>query len=107
MTEFAERPPVKPMPRSGGGRGLTISRELADVMDGSFSVASVEGRGSTFTVEPPLAWTGPPAQAETPAITEFAPFRPSCLPPVRILAAEDNRTNQIHARRSSNRSARS
>ena len=73
----------------GSGLGLAISRELVELMGGSISVTSVEGRGSAFTFELPLPWVGPGrAVASTP---EAEPE----LPPIRILAAEDNTTNQL------------
>ncbi|WP_430424319.1 ATP-binding protein [Phenylobacterium sp.] len=73
----------------GSGLGLAISRELVELMGGSISVTSVEGRGSAFTFELPLPWVGPGrAVASTPEAE-------SELPPIRILAAEDNRTNQL------------
>jgi CheY-like chemotaxis protein len=72
----------------GTGLGLAISRDLVELMGGTIAVTSVEGKGSTFTFELPLAWIGP--------IAEAAPEQPSepDLPKVRILAAEDNGTNQ-------------
>jgi signal transduction histidine kinase len=39
--------------KGGAGLGLAISRELARLMDGTLSVVSEEGRGSTFTLELP------------------------------------------------------
>jgi signal transduction histidine kinase len=48
---------IKPPPSriyGGIGLGLTITRELAHLMDGSIHVASEVGRGSTFTVSLPL-----------------------------------------------------
>jgi two-component system sensor histidine kinase SenX3 len=39
----------------GTGLGLYICRELAERMDGRIALSSVEGEGSTFVVELPLA----------------------------------------------------
>jgi CheY-like chemotaxis protein len=76
----------------GSGLGLAICRELATLMGGSVAVQSREGQGSTFTVllAMPRGGTLAPAveQAEQPA----APA--STSPSLRVLAADDNPTNQ-------------
>jgi signal transduction histidine kinase/FixJ family two-component response regulator len=72
----------------GTGLGLAICRELTQMMGGSINVESLEGRGSVFTVELPLAR----GQASTDAIAEvIIASRDGNL---RLLAAEDNPTNQ-------------
>ncbi|HEX5378288.1 MAG TPA: ATP-binding protein [Phenylobacterium sp.] len=73
----------------GTGLGLAICRELTQMMGGTIEVDSVEGRGSTFRVELPL----PRGEASAIATTEVAEIDET-EGALRLLAAEDNATNQ-------------
>jgi signal transduction histidine kinase/ActR/RegA family two-component response regulator len=75
----------------GTGLGLAICRELAEHMGGRAWAESVAGEGSTFFVFLPLPMAD--ETAETTAVVEEPSARPDR--PLRVLAAEDNRTNQI------------
>jgi len=72
----------------GTGLGLAICRELTQMMGGSINVESREGHGSTFTVELPLT-RGRPASLQA-----AEPAHASDDGDLRLLAAEDNPTNQ-------------
>jgi signal transduction histidine kinase/ActR/RegA family two-component response regulator len=75
----------------GAGLGLSICRELAELMGGTISAASETGLGATFTVSLPLPWLGEAlAPVEAEPVAGFAPIRP-----LRVLAAEDNAVNQL------------
>jgi two-component system, sensor histidine kinase len=74
----------------GTGLGLAICRELAHLMGGQVTARSIEGEGSTFVVDLPLArGTAPMAADAAEPTVELQDQRR-----LRILAAEDNATNQ-------------
>ncbi len=74
----------------GTGLGLAICRELVQMMGGSIGVESREGEGSTFTVDLPL----PRGEALAAAAPHAAPADTGDEGALRLLAAEDNPTNQ-------------
>jgi signal transduction histidine kinase/CheY-like chemotaxis protein len=74
----------------GTGLGLAISKQLTELMGGRIGVKSVEGEGSTFWFELPLA-EGQTVQTETPVAADG----PATLRNLRILVAEDNQVNQM------------
>ncbi len=77
----------------GTGLGLTICRQLAEVMGGSITAASSVGSGSTFTITLPL-----PALAATAPAPEATPASAPSRLDGRVLLAEDYPANQRIAR---------
>jgi signal transduction histidine kinase/AmiR/NasT family two-component response regulator len=78
----------------GSGVGLSICRQLACAMGGSIEVASVEGHGSTFTLTLPLERMAAAAEAPFADSAEAAQAEEDGVE-LRVLAAEDNPTNQL------------
>jgi signal transduction histidine kinase/ActR/RegA family two-component response regulator len=80
----------------GTGLGLAICRDLAVLMGGRIDVHSVVGEGSTFVVDLPLERL--PDQAVAPsADAALHPRRAGDVAngSIRLLAAEDNKVNQL------------
>jgi CheY-like chemotaxis protein/HPt (histidine-containing phosphotransfer) domain-containing protein len=73
----------------GAGLGLEISRNLARLMGGDITVASLPGEGSRFTFELPMVLpSAPPVRPRDPVADAGA------LRPLRVLVAEDHPVNR-------------
>ena len=77
----------------GSGLGLSICRQLAEKMGGRIEVESEVGCGSRFIVTLPLVRVAAERLAVVAPRIERAPAQPSLS--LRVLAAEDNRVNQL------------
>ncbi|MBS0296753.1 MAG: response regulator [Proteobacteria bacterium] len=79
----------------GSGLGLSISRELAELMGGSLEAEGAKGQGATFTLSLPLqialqtVIAGP-----SPAITATAEVSEPTERALRILVVDDHPTNR-------------
>jgi two-component system, sensor histidine kinase len=87
----------------GTGLGLTVSRLLAREMGGDVTMESRPGDGSCFSVALTLPLAKRPARNAPPARIPAKPVKtiqaPLDLSGLRILVAEDNRTNRLILRK--------
>lgn len=91
---FEQLPTTRTRAVGGSGLGLSIVRELVDLMQGRVGAESTPGRGSTFWVELPLPAVEP--LVRDPADdTAVAPA--NTLVGVRVLLVEDHPTNRALA----------
>ncbi|MFN7002642.1 MAG: ATP-binding protein [Roseinatronobacter sp.] len=76
----------------GTGLGMSIVRRLVEMMEGRIDIDSTPGKGTRITIDLPVPVASSDAgQVEMP---ERDPLF-SGVPELRILAADDNRTNQM------------
>jgi len=77
----------------GSGLGLTISRQLAELMGGCINVRSIKGAGSTFTLELSLLEATQAAREEQ----HESNLHTQTLKGIQVLLAEDNEFNRMYA----------
>ncbi|EMG36397.1 PAS domain S-box [Desulfocurvibacter africanus PCS] len=78
---------------NGTGLGLSITKRLLDLMNGTITVQSEPGRGSTFTFRVNLE----PATDEVAHAPAIQPAQRPSTRPLHVLLAEDNEINRFLA----------
>jgi two-component system, sensor histidine kinase and response regulator len=82
----------------GSGLGLTICRQVVEMMGGKLTVESTPGAGSTFSFVVPFGLQASARGAGGTASRQFPFVAPANLRGLRVLVAEDNVINQEVAR---------
>ncbi len=80
---------------SGAGLGLTICRQLVDMMEGTIALDSAVDKGSTFTVRVPLRIATEPLK---PKAKPEVPENTDALNGLSVLLVEDNEINRLIVR---------
>ena len=94
FTKFTQADSTTTRRFGGTGLGLAICAQLADLMDGRVEAQSEEGVGSTFTVTLGIPRVGAARPSPMLPSPDAAPaYEP--VQGVRVLAAEDNKVNQL------------
>ncbi|MCA3693751.1 ATP-binding protein [Aquidulcibacter sp.] len=88
FAEFEQGNQMIARKKGGTGLGLAISRRLAELMDGTLDVRSVEGEGSVFTVTLPYELADSQGALDEDEDVDLD------VRALRILVAEDHPTNQ-------------
>ncbi len=74
----------------GTGLGMSIVRRLVEMMEGALKIESAPGEGTRITITLPLRLA-----VELEPLPAPVPSGPEQLPALSVLAADDNRTNQM------------